>query len=52
MPKANPEYETVKVTPGTVRLLRQLSFEMDKPITKIVKMIAEEKLQQLGVQPR
>lgn len=52
MPKPQSDYETIKVEKGTVRTLRQLSFEMDKPITKLIKIISIEKLKQLGVQPR
>lgn len=45
-------YDTIKAIPGTTRLLRQLSFELDKPITKLVKELVLEKLNKLGVKPR
>lgn len=50
MPKQN--YDTIKAEKGTSRLLRQLSFELNKPVTKLVKALATEELQRRGVKPR
>jgi hypothetical protein len=45
-------YETLKVKPGTARLLRQLSFEKDIPVTTLVMELAKQELKRLGVDQR
>lgn len=45
-------YATIKVLKPTLRLLRQLSFEKDLPILKVIHNLALSELERMGVKPR
>jgi hypothetical protein len=49
---SNKRYQTIKVARGTVPLLRQLSFELDTTMVKLVSELALAEMKRRNITPK